>query len=119
VPNGEKLDRREFTLRSVMAILGGATITLGGCAADAPTQPTTYADQPGNVASNHGHTVVITGAQLAAGGGVVLDIQGTSSHPHQVELTAAEVRAIGEGRRVEKASTPSPSGSHAHTVTFN
>jgi hypothetical protein len=119
VPNGEKLDRREFTLRSVMAVLGGATITLGGCAADAPTQPTTYADQPGNVVSNHGHAVAITGAQLAAGGGVVLDIQGTASHPHQVELTAAEVRAIGEGRRVAKDSTPSPSGSHAHTVTFN
>ncbi|HVR69822.1 MAG TPA: hypothetical protein VMT87_03170 [Vicinamibacteria bacterium] len=64
-------------------------------------------------------TVAITGAQLSAGGGVTLDIQGTSSHPHQVTLTAADVIAIRDGRRVSKDSTPNPSGSHAHTVTFN
>ena len=114
---GDTLDRREFTLRSVVAMLGGAAITLSGCA-DGPTQPS-YTDTIGSLANNHGHTVVITGAQLAAGGGVSLEIQGTATHPHQVELTAADVVAIRDGRRVSKDSTPSPSGSHAHTVTFN
>ena len=110
------LDRREFTLRSIVAMLGGAVITIG--CGEGPTQPT-YTDKVGNVSNNHGHTVTITGAQMGAGGQVVLDIQGTSSHPHVVELTAADVVAIREGRQVSKASTPSPSGSHEHTVTFN
>jgi hypothetical protein len=118
VPKIDTLDRREFAHRSVMLLLGGVTITLSGCAGDGPTQPT-YADAVGTVGTNHGHAVMITGAVLSAGGGVTLDIQGTSSHPHQVTLTSAEVISIREGRRVSKESTPSPSGSHAHTVTFN
>jgi hypothetical protein len=52
-------------------------------------------------------------------GAVKLDIQGTASHPHSVELTAAEVLSIRDGRQVEKASSPNPSGSHSHMVTFN
>ena len=48
-----------------------------------------------------------------------LEIQGTASHPHTVSLTAADVVAIREGRQVTRESSPSPSGSHAHTVTFN
>jgi hypothetical protein len=117
---GDRLDRREFTLRSVAALLGGATITLQGCSGGAggPAQPS-YVDTVGNVVNNHGHTVTITAAQLAAGGGVVLEIQGSSTHPHQIELTAGEVVAIRAGTRVSKDSSPSPSGSHNHTVVFN
>lgn len=117
---GEKLDRREFTLRSVAALLGGAAITLQGCggSAEGPVQPS-YTDNVGNVVNNHGHTVTITALQLAAGGGVVLEIQGSSTHPHQIELTAAEILAIRGGSRVSKDSSPSPSGSHTHTVVFN
>ena len=114
----DTLSRREFTARSVMLALAGVTITLSGCSGDSPTEPS-YTDLPGTVASNHGHAVVITSAQLAAGGAVVLEIQGTSSHPHAVELTAADVRAIRQGQRVSKESNLSPSGSHGHTVTFN
>jgi hypothetical protein len=112
----DTLDRREFTVRSLLVMLGGVAITISGC--ESPTQPT-YADKTGNVASNHGHTVLITSAQLGAGGAVTLEIQGTSTHPHTVALTAAEVAAIRDGRQVSKDSTPSPSGSHSHTVTFN
>jgi hypothetical protein len=114
---GETLDRREFTVRSVMGLLSGVAITLTGCS-DGPTQPS-YTDAVGNVSNNHGHTVTVTAAQLSAGGDVTVEIQGTSSHPHQVTLTAAEVRTIRDGRRVSKDTSPSPSGSHFHTVTFN
>ena len=112
------LSRREFTVRSAMAALGGVTITLSACSGESPTEPS-YTDVTGTVATNHGHTAVITSAQLAAGGALVVEIQGTSSHPHTVELTAADVRAIRQGQRVSKESGLSPSGSHGHTVTFN
>ena len=118
MPKNETLARREFTRLSVMALLGGATITLSGCGGDGLTEPT-YADKTGTLDFNHGHAVVVTAAQLSAGGEVTLDIQGTSTHPHQVVLTAAEVRAIREGRIVSKESTRNPTGSHAHVVTFN
>jgi hypothetical protein len=113
------LSRREFTLQSAMLALGGVAITLGsGCSGESPTEPS-YTDLAGTVASNHGHSAVITSAQLAAGGALVLAIQGTGSHPHTVELTAADVRAIRQGQRISKESNLSPSGSHGHTVTFN
>lgn len=118
MPKNETLDRREFTLRAVTAMFGGVTITLSGCGGDGLTQPS-YTDAGGTVEFNHGHTVVVTAAQLSAGGELTLDIQGTGSHPHQVVLTAAEVVAIRERRRVSKDSTRNPTGSHAHTVTFN
>ena len=115
----DTLGRREFTLRSAMFALGGVAITLSSsCSGDSPTEPS-YTDLTGTVNTNHGHTAVITSAQLSAGGALMLEIQGTSSHPHAVELTAADVRAIREGRRVSKESGLSPSGSHGHTVTFN
>jgi hypothetical protein len=97
----------------VLAVLGGATITLSGCSS--PTEPT-YSDVQGVVANNHGHAVTITGAQLGARGGVTLSIQGTSSHQHMVELSAVEVNTISQGRQVVKTSTGT---SHTHTVTFN
>jgi hypothetical protein len=72
---------------------------------------------PLHLSFNHGHSVVITAARLGAGGAVTLDIQGTSSHRHTVELTPGEVVAIRDGQQVAKASTTS--GSHGHTITFN
>lgn len=109
------LDRREFTVRSLVAMLSGVAITITGCGEN-PAQPT-LTDKTGVITGNHGHSVIITAAQLGAGGGLMLDIQGTASHRHTVELTTGEVVAIRDGQQVAKAS--SSSGTHGHTVTFN
>ena len=97
--NGKRIDRREFNLHSAMVILGGVAITVSGCSSDSPTAPTpppTPTDVNGTVGTNHGHTAVVTSAQLTAGNMISLDITGGSSHPHTVELSAAEV-----GQRVK------------------
>jgi hypothetical protein len=113
------LDRREFTLAAILAMLSGVTITISGCGGSSspgsPT-PTSSGDKMGQISANHGHTVVITSAQLTAGGAVVVSLQG-GGHTHSVELTAAEVVQIRDGQRVAKES--SSSSSHTHTVTFN
>jgi hypothetical protein len=69
------------------------------------------------VSSNHGHVAIITGAQLTAGGGVTLGIQGSATHPHTVPLTGGEVTAIAGNQKVSKSS--STDDGHSHTVTFN
>lgn len=79
--------------------------------------PTPVADEIGSISSNHGHSARITGGQLSAGGALSLNIQGASSHPHVVDLSAAEVKTIAGGGRVSKAS--STNSGHSHTVTFN
>ena len=78
---------------------------------------TPMADKIGTISSNHGHVARITGAQLAAGGGLSLNIKGTASHPHTVDLSPAEVTSIASGTRVSKTS--STTNAHDHIVTFN
>jgi hypothetical protein len=123
------LGRREFTVASAMAVLSGVAITVTGCGggsapaapSDTPSSPTNgggSGDVQGTIGSNHGHSgAVITAAQLTAGEALMLDITGSSSHPHTVSLTAEEVGQIGGGARVSKESTLD--AGHSHTVTFN
>lgn len=119
-------DRREFTILSAMAVLSGVAITISGCggsSSGSPNAPSNPApglnpgDKGGSVSLNHGHTAVITSAQVTAAGALSLDIRGSANHPHTVSLTAAEVASIGAGTRVSKES--STQDAHAHTVSFN
>jgi hypothetical protein len=123
------LDRREFTLAAAMAVLSGVAITVaascgGGSSSSAsPASPTSSTpaasggDKTGSISSNHGHSAVITSAQITAAGGIALGIQGTASHPHTVTLAGSDISAIAGSQRVSKESS-SDSG-HSHTVTFN
>jgi hypothetical protein len=65
----------------------------------------------------HGHSAVITGAQLTAGGALSLDIRGTATHTHTVELSGADLTAIAANTKVSMES--STDSAHSHTVTFN
>jgi hypothetical protein len=124
------IDRRQFTVASAMAILSGVAITItsacGGSSstpsapntpAPTPTPTPAAADKVGAISDNHGHSAVITGAQLTTGGALSLDIKGTATHTHTVELSAAEITSIAGGQRVAKSS--STTSGHDHTVTFN
>ena len=124
---GEPLTRRDFTLAAAMAILSGVAISVSGCggssSSGSPASPSPASSAPagsdktGAISSNHGHSAVIASAQLGASGGITLNIQGTSSHPHTVALTGADLSAIANSQRVAKES--SNDASHSHTVTFN
>jgi hypothetical protein len=114
------MDRREFTLQSALAILSAAVITIWDSACgSSPTAPESAGsgDKTGAISANHGHVAIIRSAQLMAGNAVSLDIQGTATHPHTVELSAAEIVSIGNNGQVSKQS--SATEGHNHTVTFN
>lgn len=123
----QTFDRREFTVAAVLAALSGVTITISSCGgSDTPTSnptptptptPPASGDKSGSISGNHGHTAVITAAQLTAGGAVSLDIMGQATHTHTVSLSAGEVTQISQGTQVAKTSTTNDG--HAHTVTFN
>ncbi len=122
-----RIGRREFTREAVIAILSAATITIVDCGggssnpspSPSPTPPPapTPGDVAGAISANHGHTAVVTAAQITAANAVTLDIRGTADHPHSVDLSAAEVGQVGQGQTVSKVS--SNNSSHMHTVTFN
>jgi len=120
------ISRREFTLAAAMAVLSGVAISVTGCggsdsgspASPSPTgSSSATSDKTGAISANHGHTAVIASAQLGASGGITLNIQGSSAHPHTVALSASDLSAIAANQRVSKES--SNDAGHTHTVTFN
>lgn len=119
------LDRREFTLAAALYALSGATITISACGGggsspsspSSPGTPPATGDKVGVIGTNHGHTAVITAAQLTVASALSLDIRGASDHPHTVTLTESQVAAIAANQRVAKESTTDDG--HSHTVTFN
>jgi hypothetical protein len=125
--NTRFLDRREFTAEAVLAMLSGVAIlvTETACGGSSYSSPTSPAPQPsggtddkvGQISNNHGHSAVVTAAQLLAGNQVQLDIRGTASHTHTVTLSHGDLANISAGATV--ATTSTTTNSHDHTVTFN
>lgn len=118
-----QLNRREFTAQTILALLSGVVVTVVGCDdSGTPNSPAPSGGRTGTVTANHGHVATITGAELAAGDAVTLNIRGSADHPHTVQLTMAEVMQIASGQRVSKGSSTDASAtepSHSHTVIFN
>jgi hypothetical protein len=118
------LDRREFTLQFVLAVLSGATITVVPACGGGSGNPSSPSPNPGgntgvtgSVTANHGHRAVIENAKLSAGLATQLDIRGDADHPHTISLTANQVMQIAARQRVSVESTTDDA--HAHTVIFN
>lgn len=112
----ETIDRREFTLRSLLAMLAGATITITGCGDDDPSDPSPAAETA-TISGNHGHAATITAADLVAGATLTLNIMFNATHNHTVQLSAAEIVQIRDQQMVAKQS--STTEGHNHLVTFN
>jgi hypothetical protein len=82
------------------------------------TTPTTACtNTTSTISANHGHTVELTAAELAAGAAVDLTLTLGSGHTHSVSLTAAELAALSECGTVVRASTND--NGHSHSVTFS
>jgi hypothetical protein len=114
------MERREFTVLSALALLGGATITVSGCGGGGnPMSGPTTGDGSvgGTISANHGHVATISAAELTGGGGLNLDIRGTADHTHTVALTGSQVVDIRGGATVAKQSTDT--AGHDHMVTFD
>ena len=117
-PTAAVLDRREFTVGTVLAMLSGVAITISeGCGSNDPAPTQTQTDVSGSVSDNHGHTAVIAAARLTSPTSIALDITGSATHSHTVNLTDADVKKISERTRVTSISTTDLF--HSHTVTFN
>ena len=115
--------RRDITLNAALALLGGCLITISdACGSDSPTTPSNPpADLTGAISANHGHTAVVTGAQITAASAIALSIQGTAAHNHTLSLSQADLQALRNRQTVTHDSTSDASatfGVHLHTVTF-
>ena len=99
------------------------TITVSGCGGgggDSATSPSPQTvDNVGTISANHGHSAVITAAQLTAGNAISLSIRGSATHPHTVELTQNDLSQINASQAVTKQSSSDDDDRHSHSVTFS
>lgn len=121
--------RRE-ALRSA-ALFGGALFIargLAACGADAGDgngdngEVDQNADAlvtcgPPAISANHGHSLVVAPADVAAGVAKTYSIQGSAGHDHQITLTPAQFSALSSGHKVTVVSTNDLG--HTHTVTVS
>ena len=129
-----RIERREFTREASLAFLAGVVVVIsdcggggyGGSSSDGyggsvtgsnPPPTSTDGSKTGTISSNHGHTAVITAAELQAGGVLALSIAGTAGHDHTVNLVAQAMQDIKDNKKVAKESTSTQG--HTHMVTFN
>jgi hypothetical protein len=135
--------RREFTAASISALFVGMAVTLIDCSGGSSSygtapSPVTASGDPvpapsgskaGAISDNHGHIATVTSAQLTAGGGVALSIQGSANHDHSLALSASQVAQVAAGVRVSESSSRTTASldtgygsslvTHDHTVVFN
>jgi hypothetical protein len=112
------LTRRDFSLKAALALLAGCVITItDACSSSNPTTPSPASgDINGNISENHGHTAVVTAAQITASNAISLNIQGTATHNHTVALSQADLQTLKNRQAVSRDS--SNDLAHLHTVTF-
>ena len=128
-----RIERREFTREASLAFLAGVVVVISDCgggggggndgyggnpaAGNPPPTSTSDGSKTGSISANHGHTAVITAAELQAGGVLALSIAGSAGHDHAVNLVAQAMQDIKDGKKVAKESTSTQG--HTHSVTFN
>ncbi|MBA3818434.1 MAG: hypothetical protein H0X17_06045 [Deltaproteobacteria bacterium] len=81
--------------------------------ADAPAM--TCAATTAAIGTNHGHTITVAPADVAAAVDKTYAIKGTSAHPHSVRITAAQFVTLRTTGSLTVSS--STDANHAHTVT--
>jgi threonine synthase len=118
------LTRKEFLSSMVSTVVGvaGAAV-LVACSDNAPSVDAAAANCLANgttvaIGSNHGHTLVVTKDEVNAGVEKAYEIQGTSTHPHTVTVTAALFTMLKNNTSVTATSTSNGSPAHTHTITI-
>jgi hypothetical protein len=114
-----KITRRQFLGTT---IIGAAAAACGGddgggggggggkdCAVNGTTT---------QIASNHGHAITVSTADVMAGADKTYDITGTSAHMHSVTVTAANFASLMNNPDGSVMVTSTSGNGHTHTITI-
>ena len=130
------MTRKDFlgTLIKGTAVGAGAAMLLSACGGDdgdgggtADAPPAGSPDASGaagcsaggatvTIGANHGHTLTVSMADVAAGTSRTYDIMGTSLHTHSVILTPAHFTMLAANQVVTVMSSDGSAHTHAITV---
>ena len=103
-----------------VALGSGAGLWLSGCGGGGyggGSGGTPSSSCGATIATNHGHTLTITVADLDSTADKVYDISGTAGHAHSVALTLAQLAALKAGTAVNVTSSSATSDGHTHAIS--
>jgi hypothetical protein len=108
--------RREF----VLIVLGvGGALALDACGDDGGGDASAGCRPNVNFSSNHGHTLNIPAADVAAGTTQTYDITGSADHGHTVTVSGVLFSQLQAGDTVMVGSTASDTGDgHNHDIAL-
>lgn len=119
------MTRKEFlgTVLKGTAATAYAGVVLSGCGSDSPSAP----DAAGignclangtsvSIGTNHGHSLTVSKADVAAAAAKTYDIMGTAIHTHSLTLTAADFQMLEANQTITVTSTAGGSDGHTHVV---
>lgn len=118
-PAPRAVTRRQFSLDAALALVAGCVITVAeGCGSKSSPASPTPVDIAAEIATNHTppHTTSVTGAQIAAGNAVTLNLVGAATHTHTVTLSQADLLSLKNKQVVTRDSTND--ANHTHAITF-
>lgn len=114
-----KMTRRQFLGTAIattaVAACGGddgGGADAGGGGRNCQTNGTTA-----TISANHGHTITVTAAQIAAGADMTYDITGSGGHTHMVTITAANFATLQSNPNGSIMVTSTSGNAHTHSVT--
>jgi hypothetical protein len=115
-----RISRKQFLMTGLAAIGAADIAATAGCGSDdtGPAAPAGEGCQSSSAAaeidSNHGHTLVVSAADVAAGVAKTYDIRGSATHTHEITLSAAHFTKLKARQSILVESTPTD---HTHPVT--
>jgi hypothetical protein len=100
----------------LVRVLAACGVGGGGEQATGASDDALVACKPPVIGQNHGHKLVVSPADVAAGVEKTYSIQGAAGHDHFVTITSAQFTQLGAGNTIEVMSTNT--AGHMHTVTI-
>jgi hypothetical protein len=113
-----RISRKEFLMTGLTAFGVADLAATAGCGNDdGPAAPAGAGCQSSNatvvIESNHGHQLVVSSADVAAGVAKTYGIQGSATHNHEVTLSSVHFTKLKAHESITVESTPTD---HTHPV---
>ena len=71
----------------------------------------------GSISANHGHSITVSKADVAAGVEKQYDISGSATHDHSVTVTEGNFATLATNQQISVTSTTG--GGHTHSVSIS
>lgn len=123
------MKRIDFIKRlTTIAIVGVPILTLANSCSNTEDEPIPGTNTPADkdclangtnssISANHGHTLTVSKDDVQAGAEKLYAIQGSSTHPHTVTISAGQFDTLKSNNSVDVVS--SNDSNHSHTVTVS